>query len=367
MYGDKPGKKAMSIINQMLRELDARGAAVSDAPAVPVRVPVKKRAFGMPVAAGLMAVAVGGLGYWVMTGSPDQPLLPVPAMPMPPRLNPITRATAPPVAQVPPTLLLSPPGVVLAAVPDTRNSTPAIPLIQMARSLSIDSSRPPLKAESTSQQSAVLSVQAHIDPADSRKSTVIKKMTELSPEDEAQQLLEEAQALRRAGKLDAAVGKYQQALARDPGVRLARLQLAELLQGRGQADEALQVLKTGYERQSNDRLAIAAGRLLADQGQRDEALNWLTRGHDGLRPTDFALMGALLSQAQRFDESAKAYQRALAVDPDQGGWLLGLGLSLESLGRMDEARVAYRKALERGEFKPEVVEFLQQKNGKAGL
>ncbi|MDP1928490.1 MAG: tetratricopeptide repeat protein [Thiobacillus sp.] len=362
----------MSIINQMLRELDARGAAASDAPAVPVRVPVKKRALGMPVAAGLMAVAVGGLGYWVMIGTPDQPLLPAPApapapaMPMPPRQDLITRAIAPSVAQVPLPLLPSPQRVVLVAVPDTRNS-PAIPLIQMARSLSIDSSRPPLKAESTNQQSAVLSVQAHIDPADSRKSTVIKKMTELSPEDEAQQLLEEAQALRRAGKLGAAVGKYQQALARDPGMRLARLQLAELLQGRGQADEALQVLKIGYERQPNDRLAIAAGRLLADQGKRDEALNWLTRGHDGLRPTDFALMGALLSQAQRFDESAKAYQRALAADPDQGGWLLGLGVSLESLGRMDEARVAYRKALEHGEFKPEVVEFLQQKKDKAGL
>jgi MSHA biogenesis protein MshN len=189
----------------------------------------------------------------------------------------------------------------------------------------------------------------------------------LSPEAEAQLLQEEAQALRRAGKHEAAIGKYQQALARAPEMRLARLQLAEMLQGRGQADEALHVLKSGYERQPNDMLAIAAGRLLADQGERDEALSWLARGHDSLRPADFALRGALLSQAQRFDESAKAYQRALAADPDQGGWLLGLGVSLESLGRMDEARAAYRKALQRGEFKPEVVEFLRKKSGETGL
>lgn len=354
----------MSVINQMLRELDARGAVVSDAPAVPVRAPVKKRALAMPVVAGIMVVATGGLGYWVVMNAPDQPL--APAMPVPLRQDafPVTHAATSPVSQV---VSLPPPRVALMVdASDTRNP-PAIPLVQMATSLATDPFSPSLKAESTTQPSPAVPIQAHIEPANTGKATVIKKMTEMSPEAEAQLLQEEGQALRRVGKHEAAIGKYQQALARAPEMRLARLQLAELLQGRGLADEALQVLKSGYERQPNDMLAIAAGRLLADQGGRDEALNWLARGRDSLRPTDFALMGALLSQAQRFDESAKAYQRALAADPDQGGWLLGLGVSLESLGRMDEAQVAYRKALERGEFNPEVVEFLRKKSGETGL
>jgi MSHA biogenesis protein MshN len=109
-------------------------------------------------------------------------------------------------------------------------------------------------------------------------------------------------------------------------------------------------------------LAIAIGRMLADQGQRKEALDWLARGQGGLRPADHALMGALLSQMQRHEEASQAYQRALAADPSQGGWLLGQGLALEAQGRVEEARIAYRHALERGQFKPEVTRFLRERS-----
>jgi MSHA biogenesis protein MshN len=188
-------------------------------------------------------------------------------------------------------------------------------------------------------------------------------MTELSPEAEAQQLYDEAQMLRRSGRSEAAIGKYRQALERKPGMVGAHIQLAKLLQEGGQADAALSLLKAGYEQRAEDGLAVAAGRLLADLGQRDEALDWLTRGQAGLRPADHALMGALLSQAQRHEEASRAYQRALAADPGQGGWLLGLGLALEAQGRIEEARVAYRNALERGQFKPEVIRFLRERSG----
>ena len=52
----------MSIINQMLRELDARGALASETPVAHPRLPVKKSRLGLPVAAGLLLVA-GGVGY----------------------------------------------------------------------------------------------------------------------------------------------------------------------------------------------------------------------------------------------------------------------------------------------------------------
>ncbi len=74
-------------------------------------------------------------------------------------------------------------------------------------------------------------------------------------------------------------------------------------------------------------------------------------------------MGALLSQENRHEEASLAYQRALAAEPDQGGWLLGLGLALEAQGRVEEARMTYRNALERGQFKPEVMRFLRERSG----
>jgi MSHA biogenesis protein MshN len=195
---------------------------------------------------------------------------------------------------------------------------------------------------------------------------VVKNMAVPSPEGEAQQNYDDAQVLHRAGKADAAMGKYRHALERNPGMAAARLQLARLLQEAGQVDAAVALLKAGFELRPDDRLAIAAGRLLADLGQREAALDWLQRGQAGLRPADHALMGALLSQAHRHEEASRAYQRALAVDAGQGGWLLGLGLSLEAQGRVDEARTAFRSALDHGQFKPEVTQFLRERSGFPG-
>lgn len=350
----------MSIINQMLRELDARGAVVNETPVVHARLPVKQNRWGLPVAAGVLLLA-GGVGYWMLTGAPDKPMPSASVVPVIQKAVPATRVVAPPVEK---SVSQSPHAEPVGITEKSKLS--AIPSIQMATSLPIDTPLAAPKPEPSIQQPTAVPAQSQAESVEIKKSTVIKNLAVLTPEAEAQQFYEDAQTLRRAGKSEAAVGKFQQALERDPGMRPARLQLAGLLQGSGQPDAALRVLKAGYEQQPNDTLAIAVGRMLADQGQRDEALIWLERGRAGLRPADFALMGALLSQTQRFDESAKAYQRALIADPDQGGWLLGLGLALEALGRMDEARATYRKALEHGEFKPEVIEFLQKKTGKLG-
>lgn len=339
----------MSIINQMLRDLDARGttASVPDLPAAPLgQVSVSRHRSRGAMALLLVATA----GTVVYFGMPGTSKVPQPAVPV----EPATVATLAPAAVAPlPHHATPAPSAPLASRPvathtEIRPDLP--PPFQMARSLQL--------VAPDSRMAAL--------PPGSAEPAVSKKPVELSPETEAQQLFDEAQALRRAGKSDAAIAKYRLALQRDPEMRHARLQLAGLMQESGQVEAALQLLKSGYEQQPNDALAIATGRMLAEQGRRDEALNWLERGRAGMRPADHAMMGALLSQAQRYDEAVKAYQYALAIEPAQGGWSLGLGLALESLGRTDEARRAYRNALEYGKFKPEVVKFLQQKSGFPG-
>ena len=286
----------MSVINQMLRELDARGSASSDAPEVRARAPANPRSSLKLVAVALLLALAVGLGYWIL-GSPAQRHASVAAIPTLPRLP-----AAPPVPRVvaPPADSLIPSRVPRDAKMETsgKPGPAAIPLIQMATSLSIAPSQPAVKAGPLVSPPAHVSAQAQSEPADSKKPSVVKKMTALSPEAEAQQLFDEALMLHRAGQTEAAIGKYRQALIRDPGLRAARLQLAALLQEAGQFDKALLVLTTEYERQSDDVLAVAAGRMLADQGQREEALHWLNRGQAGMRPADIALMGALLSQLQ---------------------------------------------------------------------
>ncbi len=353
----------MSVINQMLRELDARAATPSTLPAPSTgTVRASRRPAGLTLGGlGLLAAGAAAI-YWLLPAVPE--VVEASAAPVAARekLVAIPVATVP--AQVAPAIQTVPviqatPQAPMAAVPAGPVVAPLEPpqAVMPARVQGQQKPLPPAVPEPSVPVRSADRVAALAEPA------VVKKMTELSPEVEAMQYYDDAQALRRAGKLDAAIGKYHQAMERNPGMVNARTQLARLLQGRGQADAALSLLKAGFEQRADDRLAIATGRLLADMGQRDEALDWLARGQADLRPADHALMGALLSQAQHNEKASQAYQRALAADPNQAGWLLGLGLALEAQGRLDEARMAYRGALERGQFKPEVIQFLRERSG----
>lgn len=347
----------MSVINQMLRELDARGIASSALPAASTgTVSANRRPAKLILGwLGLLATGAGAI-YWMLSAVPTG--VEVPAAPVIARQAAAVKPVAVEPAQVMPAIQAAP-QVVMAAPAPTIAALVQPQVAMPVREVMQAQAEPPLPAA----PKPSIPVQAAVLPMAQAEPAVVKKMTELSPEAEAQQHYDDAQALRRAGKLDAAIGKYRQALARNPGMTNARTQLARLLQESGQADAALSLLKTGFGLRADDGLAIATGRLLADLGQRDEALEWLARGQAGLGPVDHALMGALLSQAQHHEEASRAYQRALAADPGQGGWLLGLGLALEAQGRIEEARTAYRNALEQGQFKPEVIRFLRERSG----
>ena len=344
----------MSVINQMLRELDARGNAAADVPVTPIRPSGANRrpawrALGW---AGLAAAGAGAI-YWMLAGIPaaEAPQEDVSA-----RAQPDIPPTAPVVPANQP--VLQPADAAIgpsAAEPPPQARVPAVDSAQ----------EPAMPSFPVPSAPAVATPQADQVPRQSAPA-VVKSMAELSPEAEAQHHYDDAQVLRRVGKADAAIGKYRLALERNPAMAAARLQLARLLQEQGRAEAALALLKSGFELRPDDGLAIATGRLLVDLGQRDAALDWLRRGQAGLRAADHALMGALLAQAHRYEEASRAYQRALAADPGQGGWLLGLGLSLEAQGRADEARAAFRSALDHGQFKPEVTQFLRERSGYAG-
>ena len=373
----------MSIINQMLRDLDARGKGSTESIILDDRIAaprrrVESRMLGLLV---FLLLAAGGVAYMVLSGTPDKPPATLPkqlvAAPQAREVSvqrPVSAApgihAAPAVAAVPSVLVETPPTLVAVepaplAAAKAMPAPVAAPSPQPERPLPVHSVAAPMATMATPalKRAGSVATVASAPVAVAVEPAVVKKPIDITPEAEALQSYEEAQALRRAGKTDAAIGKYRLALERNPGLKNARIQLARLLQDNGQAEAALALLKAGYEQQPDDGLAIATGRLLADRGRREEALSWLERGREGLRPADHALMGALLSQSLRYEAAVKAYQRALAADSGQGGWQLGLGLALESVGRIEEAHVAYRNALERGEFKPDVIKFLQQKLG----
>lgn len=74
-----------------------------------------------------------------------------------------------------------------------------------------------------------------------------------------------------------------------------------------------------------------------------------------------ALEAAALQQLGRHAEAEQAYRRALRGEPDVGAWWAGLGISLDTSGRGDEALAAFREAQRRGPLDPALADYLGER------
>ena len=74
-----------------------------------------------------------------------------------------------------------------------------------------------------------------------------------------------------------------------------------------------------------------------------------------------ATLAALLVRLRQYPDAAGQYEQALRLEPGQGTWWMGLGLSMEAQGKGEEARLAYRRALEVGNLPDKLAEFVRAK------
>ncbi|MEH8206507.1 tetratricopeptide repeat protein [Aeromonas veronii] len=271
----------MSVINQMLKDLDRRqqgseGAAVYIAPA-------RQQGWWMLLLTLICGLALGILGwrtwiYWQQT----QPVTAASEVIAPDAVTPdvVARAAAP-VSQPEPV-------EVAAALPlpsqdevndkvgehdsgDTAYGAPFDASSDVDETEPTDEElQPELYAELAAEQQAVVSAP--------RKPSVLKIETvELSAKELAALAERKATTAMAKGSLRDAQDNYYQVLAHDPYNQGAREQLAGLLYGEGRLTEARQLLEEGIRldpQQADFRLLLA--RLAISEGQQQQALGWLS-------------------------------------------------------------------------------------------
>ncbi len=155
---------------------------------------------------------------------------------------------------------------------------------------------------------------------------------------QAQQSLAERQP-RAARRLLTAV------LAAEPAHKRARLQLSALLVARGDSAAAEAVLAAGLNLTPGDAdLARRYARLLAQRNALQAALEALAPVNSSHDARTLALRAELFNRLARYGEAAKTYQAALKLDPAQALWWTGLGVALEHGGSLGAALAAYREA-----------------------
>lgn len=182
--------------------------------------------------------------------------------------------------------------------------------------------------------------ESRVQPAESHATDVAR---------DSDTLYADAWRLHQAGQVGDAIGRLQSLLQREPLHARGRELLARLWLGEGRVDQAIQVLNDGLAAQPGQPAWVELqARLLDRSGHRSDAIALLDAQGSPQRLGHQALRGILNTQEGRFADAAKAYQAAIALEPAEPRWWLGLALAWDNLGDRVAARSAYQGALDTG-------------------
>lgn len=365
----------MSVINQMLQDLDRRRASLVERDVIPhnVRVlpHVDKRTRTIWIAAGTSAAIALGTFTWYFMRHAAQPrhadlfdaqVAAIPAVrlePPKPRVEeaaPVSAARAPlptsavvaretattPVTQAPPPLEAAPartePAVEAAPAEPPRVKAPPPP--------------PPARA-----------IERRAEPAQA-PAQIEKRAPQLTPRDIAENEYRDGANLLNQGRAAEAQQKFRNALQQQPSHIGARQALLGLMLQSKKMVEAEQLLQDALQLDANQAgFAMMLARLQVDRGEMSGAVETLRRTAPSAaeNPDYLAFLAALLQRQGRHADAVDHYNAALALAPRSGVWLMGLGISLQALNRSAEARDAYRRALATNALNPELQAFVSER------
>jgi MSHA biogenesis protein MshN len=165
------------------------------------------------------------------------------------------------------------------------------------------------------------------------------------------------------GRVAEAQSNLMQALEANPANQEARQTLAGLLLDNNRNDEARTILSAGLTiapEQTNFRIALA--RLQVELGDKSGALNTLEQGlaYANENADYQSFLATLLQRANRHDEAISHYNKALSINSGAANPLVGLGISLQATGKLENALEAFTRAQSVASLSPELAQFIDQ-------
>jgi MSHA biogenesis protein MshN len=366
----------MSVINQMLVDLERRRASGEERNRIPdhVRVlPDDTHAVRRPrtwiIGAVLGAALIAAGAWWWLVGRSTVALPPAsPAIVAVPAPAPETSAAPEPrdsefiarrltldLSQAPEPV--NPPPE--AAQRDTPPAISTAAVIPRRPAAAVE--QPEIVADKPRVPAPVVKKSAEPPPAPVE---IDKQLRQPTPRQRADaEYSKGAVALHRGQAAEARVA-FEAALQIDPMHHGSRQALVGVLLDARQPAQALRLLQEGLQlAPAQHGFAMTLARLQMDNGELDAGVQTLARSmeYPGFSPDYIAFYAGLLQRQQKHAEAAVQFQRALGQRSNVGVWLLGLGVSLEALGRGAEAQEAYRLAKNSGNLSADLQSFADQK------
>jgi MSHA biogenesis protein MshN len=347
---------AMSVINQVLNQLEQRGAHTAAEQTMVRAVPHVRRKFSMPLLAFVLVLIAGIAAWqWVQTRKPN------------------TAAAS--IAQYQPAETVAPvSGVQAANLPASRLSfeLSSVPLPSTFRQESgqalmdeksiAENHGMPVKSAKKKTKSQSKKAATTNEMAAPSNSTL--PMKQVSSAQKADAEYRKAAALMQQGRIGDAMAGYQAALRLDAGHDAARQALVALLLESKRGTDAERVLQDRLKsKPDHTGFTMMLARLQVERGAIAEATTTLEKALQyASSQADYqAFLAALLQRQNRHVEAIAHYQIVLQLAPNNGVWLMGYGISLLAVQRNADAKIAFQHALETQTLSPDLQAFVQQK------
>jgi MSHA biogenesis protein MshN len=189
-------------------------------------------------------------------------------------------------------------------------------------------------------------------------------MKQVSSAQQADAEFRKAAALMQQGRIADALAGYEAALRLDAGHDAARQALvALLLEGKRGADAERILQERLNSKPDHTGFTMMLARLQVERGAVAEATETLEKAlpYANSQADYHAFLAALLQRQNRNEEAIAHYQTALQLAPNNGIWLMGYGISLQALQRNADAKDAFKHALDTQSLSPDLQAFVQQK------
>lgn len=170
--------------------------------------------------------------------------------------------------------------------------------------------------------------------------------------------------LLQQGRVAEAQDMMRKALETNPRNLKARQALVGLLVEGRHHDEAMALLQEGVKlTPEQSGLCMALARLQVEVGDGKGASNTLEQGlqYAGEDAEYHAFYAALMQREDRHDEAVAHYLTALKSNPAMPSWLVGIGISWQAQGKLADAGEAYQRAKDTGQLTPQVSQFVEQR------
>jgi len=340
----------MSLINQMLKDIDKRqGASPSMPPAHHDLQGVMKPSFPLRtvlLGTGLVAALVVA-GFVVINGKRVSAPAPMPVV-VAPVSAPAPLASMPaPVKTTEPVKPVVVAEVATASPPVKVNSLPTPPKAMPAEVVLAAPAKSTVDISATSPKAAPSGSVSRV----------------LTAEQRAENLYRDAVELIKQGRMAEAQGLLKRALSEYALHHASRQLLARSLVESGQSEEAKTLLLDGLTiAPQRTELYIALAHVHLSNNDLDAAIKAMESGLPvASNNAEFhAFLAALLQRKGRHEEAIEHYVIALRKVPDAANWLLGLGISLQAQKDVSSATEAYQRAIELG-LTPSLMQFAQER------